>query len=118
MHLYRRQDTKNHLHKRNRYMSQMDIYFNTTNLKGSELKERKVKAGSQNAEVLAFFSLYNYQSFTAAQVFEYFEKQGRTWPLTSIRRAITTLMNEGFLEPTGEFKQGLYGAKNMCYKFK
>jgi len=97
-------------------MSQIDIYFNTTNLSGSELKERKIKAGSQNAEVLNFFTLFHYKSFTAAEVFRYFEMQGRTWPLTSVRRAITTLMNEGFLEPTNEMRIGLYGAKNICYK--
>lgn len=98
--------------------NQLDIYFNTTSLKGSELNERRMKVGGQNAEVLEFFTLYHYQSFTAAQVFEHFTKQGRTWPLTSVRRAITTLMNEGFLMPTGEMRMGIYGAKNFCYKLK
>jgi Fe2+ or Zn2+ uptake regulation protein len=99
-------------------MNQLQIYFNTNSLRGDELQERKVKNGSQNAEVLSFFSLYHYHSFTPAQVYEHFQKQGRTWPLTSVRRAITTLMNEGFLVQTGEFRMGLYGSKNMCYKLK
>ena len=99
-------------------MNQLDIYFNTINQKGDELKASKFRAGKQNAEVLELFTLYHYRAFTPAEIWEAFNKQGRNVPLTSIRRAITTLTIQGFLECTGEMRMGLYNVKNYCWKLK
>lgn len=99
-------------------MNQLDIFFNTTSQKADVLKASKFKAGKQNAEILELFMLYHYRSFTPAEIWEYFEKQNRHWPLTSIRRAITTLTAQGFLECTNEMRMGMYGSKNFCWKLK
>lgn len=98
--------------------NQLDIYFNTTNQKGDELKASKFKAGQQNAEILALFTLYHYRSFTPAEVWNHFQKEGRHWPLTSIRRSITTLTVQGFLVCTNEMRMGLFGSKNYTWKLK
>jgi len=99
-------------------MNQLDIFFNTTNQKADELKASRFKAGQQNAEILALFTLYHYRSFTPSEVYNYFQKEGRHWPLTSIRRAITTLTNEGFLVITNEMRMGNYGVKTSAWKLK
>jgi Fe2+ or Zn2+ uptake regulation protein len=99
-------------------MNQLDIYFNTTNLKGDELKATKLKTGKQNAEILELFTLYHYRSFTPAEIWEHFQKQGRNVPLTSVRRAITTLTGQGFLLCTNEMRMGMYGVKNFCWQLK
>lgn len=97
-------------------MNQLEIYFNTNNLIGDELKQARVKAGSQNAEVLEVFTLYHYKSFTPAEIFKHFERLGRNYPVTSIRRAITTLTAQGYLKCTNEMRIGMYGAKNSCWQ--
>lgn len=101
-------------------MNQLEIYFNTTNLEGAELRKSRLKVGSQNTEVLDFFVLYHYKDFTPAEVYEHFQKQGKNYPITSIRRAITTLSSGDtpYLESTGNMRMGLYGAKNYTWRLR
>ena len=99
-------------------MNQLDIYFNTTNQNGDDLKASRFKAGKQNAEILELFTLYHYRSFTPAEVWEHLQSKGRNLPLTSVRRAITSLTIQGFLDATSEMRMGIFGAKNYCWKLK
>lgn len=99
-------------------MNQLDIFFNTTHQKGDELKASKFKAGQQNAEILALFTLYHYRSFTPAEIWNHFQNEGRHWPLTSIRRSISTLTNEGYLVITPEMRMGNFGVKTSTWRLK
>lgn len=82
-------------------------YFNTTGLSGTELKQRKAKAGTQNAEVLELFQIHGKMS--ASQCWQ---KMGKKCPLTSVRRAISSLK----LEKTDEMVLGEYGASEHVYR--
>ncbi len=98
--------------------SQLHIYFNTINLTGTDLANSRQCAGRQNDEVLQLFRLYPSQDFTPAEVYNQFQSMGRNYPITSIRRAITTLTNLGYLYCTNNMRMGLHGVKNYCWKLK
>lgn len=97
---------------------QLDMFFNTTNEVGEMLADRKIKTSKQNAEILAFFTLYHYHTFTPADVHHHLTTMGKVYPLTSVRRGINTLTNENFLYKTTEKRSGMYGVPNYCWKFK
>jgi hypothetical protein len=95
-------------------MEQLEIYFNTTNLKNEALKERQIKAGTQNALILSFFRDGKDYSYTPDEVHQYFTQRlygdRKNWPITSVRRAITTLTDLGYLRQTGIMRKGSYGS--------
>ena len=91
---------------------QLDIHFNTTNLSGSELKRREIKAGTQNAIVLAFFRRHPDGEFTPFDV----QPILPFTPITSVRRSITTLTDLGYLVKTSNRKPGIYGELNYTWK--
>ena len=96
--------------------TQLDFYFNTTNIQGEELRQCQIKAGTQNAVILAFFRANPGKSFTPFEV-----KYGLKWhlnfpPITSIRRAISTLTELDYLIMTDELRAGEYGAVNHCWR--
>lgn len=84
----------------------MSAYFNTTSQTGRQLDEYIAAAVGQEADVLAFFAARPGRAFTPEQV------QRRVMPrapLTSARRAITTLTSKGLLVKTGQTTTGKFG---------
>lgn len=69
-------------------------YYNSTNLSGDELKEKRKNVVGQTAEVLRIFSYNPQVKFTP---WEIWDKMGCGAPITSIRRAITNLESSGYL---------------------
>lgn len=67
-------------------------HFNTTNLQGAALKERKKRADTQEALILDYFRRHVNCKFGPSHIYEHFD---RRWPITSIRRAITDLSKPG-----------------------
>ncbi len=96
-------------------MGQTEIYFNTLPLSGEKLQTAKNKAQGQNELILEFFVNNAYIDFTPTQIFLLF---GSKWPLTSVRRAITTLTESGFLEKTSNMRKGMYGEMNHTWRLK
>jgi predicted transcriptional regulator len=92
------------------------MYYNTTNEVNHELQEYKDKAKSQELEVVkAAKLLYNRSIFiTCETLMQYFSIDT---PITSIRRAVTDLTNDGILEKRGKIK-GSYGRNIFVYKLK
>lgn len=88
-----------------------DTYYNTTSQKGEDLKERHKKVGNQNAEVLAIMRKLGLA--TPSQVHS---SMSTSAPLTSIRRAISTLTDEGLLIKTEEKKMGPYKHPEHVWK--
>ena len=86
-------------------------YFNTTNLAGDELADRRIKSASQEAEVMALFTAQARMS--PSQAWDAIE---RKWPLTSVRRAMTCLTNDGKLRKTGDTRKGVYGAAEFVWE--
>ena len=87
------------------------MYYNTTNIADAALKQEWRKTEKQEDVVLALFEKHN--RMTAS---ECWRRYGTTTPLTSIRRAITDLTNEGKLVKTSNKKPGIYGKPEYEYQ--
>lgn len=88
------------------------MYYNTTNLSGSDLKSEIENAKTQKDAVLLIFQTYG--PLTPSNAWSLY---GATKaPLTSIRRAITDLTTEGHLIKSLTLKPGLYGKPEHLYK--
>jgi hypothetical protein len=93
---------------------QLDIFYNTTHMTPEELKRRKEIAGKQGKQIFSFFSDNPEGYFTPFEVQIYANMQGA--PITSIRRAMHTLTNAGYLVKTDRMKEGELGASNHSWK--
>src|SRR5690606_14096841 len=92
----------------------MDTVFNTTNLTGEALAKRQVKNGSQAFKVLAFFEQNPDDGFTPFQVQR---AVLRAAPVTSVRRAMTTLANLGYLVKAEKVPER-YGEPNHRWRLR
>jgi len=92
------------------------MYYNTTNLTGGNLAEAVGKAETQKDIILKFFQSHPDMEFTPFDVQKHCQLQDA--PVTSIRRAITNLTDEGKLTKTSNVKKGLYGAMNFTWRLK
>jgi hypothetical protein len=93
---------------------QMRIFFPTTPMSTQGISEMEAKIKGQNMTVLKFFMSNPSRSFTP---FEVLEHTGLSVPITSIRRAITTLTQSGYLIRTNELREGQYGMSNHCWRY-
>ena len=92
-------------------------YYNTINLKGTSLEEANLKAKSQCDVIKIIFSEFKDVVYTPFNVHEIYESiTKKSTPITSIRRAISDLTDEGFLKKTDRMILGNYGAKNYLWK--
>lgn len=91
-------------------------YYNTTNQEGETLKRNTKKAETQNERILAYFK--NRPGIMISPTDVWIKLFDRQVPLTSVRRGITVLTNEGSLEKTTFTKYGTYGRKEYCWTLK
>lgn len=89
-------------------------FYNTNSETGSELKSSINKSKHQEEIILAFFKKHPDKEFTPFEVQEAVGLDGV--PITSIRRAITNLTDDGRLEKTDTQRKGVYGKKNFCWR--
>ncbi len=74
----------------------IDVFHNTTDRSGQDLKECRLQAGKLNRKVLNFFRTHSYENYTA---YEVWKRLGVNNNLeSSIRRAITDLTTMKYLE--------------------
>lgn len=90
-------------------------FYNTNKEHGSTLSKSREKAANQDAKILAFMKRKKSKDFTPYQVWE---SLGENILLTSIRRSINTLLNDGKIKDTGWLRRGGFGKVNRVYKFK
>jgi len=77
-------------------MRELDLFYNTTELSGEELSDSRFRAGKLNRKVLTFFQTHSYENYTPEETWK---RLGiNNYPLTSVRRAITSLTSLGRLE--------------------
>ena len=86
-------------------------FFNTTRETGEVLKEMTAAAGKQNQEVLSI--MRRLKSATPSQVHRAY---GTLTPITSIRRAMTTLTSDGHLVKTDQKVMGPYARPEFIWK--
>ena len=100
-------------------------YFNTTRSTGPDLAKYEYKAKNQNEKVYTIFlevQKSGVTALTASEVLELYPEPKP--PLTSIRRALTTLsktpknepLTKTKLEKTTRHKIGLFGRPEFYYK--
>ena len=89
------------------------MYYNTNQEKGEDLSNSRTRATSQTQLIYNYFVSNPTEELTP---FEFKAKIRMSAPITSIRRAITDLTNEGKLVKTNSLKQGNYGKKCHCWR--
>lgn len=94
-------------------------YYNTTNESGGQLTIFQQKAENQNQTIIGIFQRMRCD-LTPSQVMRFWAQYTRLTPppLTSIRRALTTLEKSGQLEKTNTKDVGLYGRREHYWKLK
>jgi Fe2+ or Zn2+ uptake regulation protein len=84
----------------------MTSFYNTITVSGRLLKKCKQDAEKQESIILDYFKKHSKLEFSACDVHIGLRINA---PLTSVRRAITNLTSQGFLNKTGNKKIGTYG---------
>lgn len=89
-------------------------FYNTTNESGESLFNNKAKSDTQNDVVLSLFKNNSERKMSASMVHAL---SGLNCPLTSIRRSISNLTNEGLLEKTNIKVSGKYGRAEYTWAY-
>jgi Fe2+ or Zn2+ uptake regulation protein len=87
-------------------------YHNTTGLSGEQLERRIEQAESQEEVVEALFEAHPAARLTP---FEVQDVALPNSPITSVRRAITNLTDQGVLRKTDHQKEGPHGDPNYTW---
>ena len=95
-------------------------YSNTNDETGAELQASRQQTSKQKTEVLAVFETYPTTPLTPDQIHDFIiensvVKGSNSWPITSIRRAITDLTKDRKLYKTSIKKMGSYGKRVHCW---
>ena len=91
-------------------------YYNTTKETSKELAISKFKAYTQEEYIMDIFHDRESIKMTPSEVCYIFCEEYKDVPLTSIRRAITSLTNRYQLVKTDKMKMGLYGKLEHCWR--
>lgn len=88
----------------------MKPFYNTIYLKQTELEKEIKNAKNQEEKIMVIFK--QKKELTPSEVWEHLME----YPLTSIRRAMTNLTEQGRLTKTSIQKIGYYGKPNYVWK--
>lgn len=88
-------------------------YYNTLGHEGDRLRTYKRKAFNQNTLVYQFMVLFPGEGYTPSEVQRIVLPNT---PVTSVRRSITTLTNQGKLIKTGRHRTGPYGRPETVWR--
>ena len=96
------------------------MYYNTNNEAGDQLKESRSAAKTQDEIILDIFNTWRQSDgLTPSEIEEILiHHHDKNWPLTSIRRAISTLTDRGKLTKTNRLRGGKYNKNEHIWKFK
>ena len=89
-------------------------YYNTTEETGSELAESHAKAKTQEKKILLCFHDQG-NPLSASAICDMLND---AYPITSIRRALTDMTNQGDLEKTDKKVMGRYGKKEHQWRLR
>ena len=91
-------------------------YYNTTHIDGAALAEAIHNARRQEDKLLEVFRAYPGNNFTACEL----QQAGilsESTPLTSYRRALTNLKDDGLIIKTDTRRPGVYGKPTYAWQF-
>ena len=86
-------------------------FYNTIEETADELAESQAKAQTQGEKILDCFYSCD-EPLSPSMVLA---RSGLNCPITSIRRAMTNLSNEGQLEKTNDYVKGIYGKREHLW---
>lgn len=89
----------------------MREYYNTTSESGSVLAQSQRQARDQKRQVLAYFEAHPGRHIAPHEI-----PVPSGTPLTSVRRALSNLTEEGLLEKTDQMVPGLYGKRVHAWR--
>jgi hypothetical protein len=92
-------------------------YHNTIPVQGDLLIRFQEKALHQESIILRFFENNAGKSYTPIQVHTALCRLNLTYPLTSVRRAITNLTDDGELIKHDKLKMEKYGSPNNTWQY-
>jgi predicted transcriptional regulator len=93
------------------------MYYNTTNLKGEELKTAQAQARTQEQDVYEILFLAN-RPLGASEVMERLNHFNKRPPITSVRRAISNLKKSGLVERVERQIIGPYGRREYAWTLR
>jgi len=92
----------------------MQDFWNTTGITGNTLKDAHFNADKQNGAILSLFQRNPNVSMSPDRVHELIFDEHT--PITSVRRAITTLTEAGLLVKTDKKVMGKFGAMTFTWR--
>jgi len=84
-------------------------YYNTNENAGIYLREAWTQTAKQDELILQLFVDNPTQGYSPEDVESRCLDLGKEWPITSVRRAMSTLTKQGKLTKTSELQQSSYG---------
>jgi len=92
-------------------------YYNTTNLSGADLAQTRAKCRGQEAVVMDIFEWHK-RAMSPDEVLDQYHIRVAhdETPITSIRRAMTTLTSKGLLVKTENQVRGAFGKLTYTWK--
>ena len=96
------------------------MYYNTNKENMPQLRESWAKTAKQDDLILEVYNAWRQSDgLTPSEVEEILiHHHDKNWPLTSIRRAISTLTNNDKLTKTSKLRGGKYNKNEHVWKFK
>jgi hypothetical protein len=93
-------------------------FFNTTGQTGEDLVKSNDKSLNQNELILKVFKEFSNNKFTPFDILYNIQRiYGRDFPITSVRRGITTLTEQGLLVKSDKAEsKGIYKVPNHSWK--
>lgn len=96
-------------------------YYNTTRQSGAALREYGGKAATQDHLILNYLKHHKRSAFTPSEINKRFKF--RNWPVTSVRRTLSTFTNgkkgkQKLLEKTGDTKIGPLDRPENYWKWR
>lgn len=98
------------------YGKRRGAFYVTTPLTADQFGAAMNAAANQDAAVLAIFRRHHGQPMTPSRVHAITTGAGKRWPITSVRRSITTLAKDGLLAKTDATVIGPQGSPEHAWK--
>lgn len=92
----------------------MKHYYNTNHESGETLEASIEKAAKQEDIIMEFMQKHPKEMYTPCEIHQLIRSKG---PLTSTRRAVTNLTQQGKLVKRNTQKQGVFGKKVYCWYY-
>jgi hypothetical protein len=93
----------------------MATFHNTIRLSGEDLKKAVANCRKQEDAILHIY-FHTRNKYTASDIHKLLEKAGFRHPITSSRRGITNLLNNGDLIKLSDMKPGIYQQPEHYYQ--